>query len=242
MIEFHNNEFERDIRKQLNRTDEPVYEQDLLGITELDCTNYNFDDRDIDILRRMYNLKSLDICIWNHDLEFLKDLSRLEVLGLVYGNREDRLDFELFSGFIRLKELYVSGGMISGIAYDNLDALIGLTELKTLQLHEFGTVDLSPLRQMPGLEDFYCGYANSVTDIDAVGTLRKLKSLTLIDIEMDNLNFLNNLSDDLYLELCADNIMEAIDWDSFNRFREVDICEMKVNGEEINRELLRRDK
>lgn len=242
MIEFHNNEFEWDVREKLNKTDGPVYENDLLGITELDCTNYDFDDKDIEILRRMYNLKSLDICIWNSDLEFLKDLHGLKSLYIMHGNRENRLDFELFSELTGLEELYVSGGDISGIAYDNLNALVGLTELRTLHLHEFGTVDLSPLRQMPGLEDFYCGYAYFVKDIDAVGTLRKLKSLTLIDFEMKNLDFLDNLSDDLSLELCADNIIEGIDWNSFNRFREVDICEMKVNGEGINRTLFRRDK
>ena len=50
-----------------------------------------------------------------------------------------------------LESLTVSGGDISDISYVNLDAIVDLQKLTYLELHEFGAVDLRPLKRMKQL-------------------------------------------------------------------------------------------
>ncbi len=128
---------------------------------------------------------------------------------------------------INLRELVVSGGDVSSIDYKNLEGLTVLKKLERLVLHEFGSVDLRPLRSMPWLKGFYCGYANEIFDIEAISALPNLEELTLIDVEMDNLDFLNSFPDTLVIELCGLRVKNGIDHSKLSRFTEGDFEEIE---------------
>lgn len=230
---FHHREFELDIREILNISKGSITINDVSVITELDCSNYTFAHDDIDTLKQFANLESLAIEIGNIDLSFLCAFRKLKVLDLVYWDIGNKLDFDVFTPLSELESLYISGGDISSIALTNLCALTGLKKLKTLHFHEFGTADLAFLAQMPWIEDFFCGYANQIINIDCIGKLRNLKSLELIDIEMDSLDFLGCLPGDMSLDLCGNEVHSGIDMEKLNRFAKVDICKMTVNGQFI---------
>lgn len=227
---FHHHEFELDTREILNILEGPITEEDIKSITELDCSNYTFDHNDIDTLKQFKNLECLYIEIGNVDLSFLSSFRKLKTLDLVYWDRGNILDFNVFTDLPELESLYISGGDISSMTLTNLCALTNHRKLKALHFHEFGTVDLAFLEKMPWIEDFFCGYANEVINVDSIGTLVNLKSLELIDLEMDNLNFLDHLSDEMTLDLCGDEVHSGIDMDKLKRFAEIDICEITVNG------------
>ena len=137
----------------------------------------------------------------------------------------------MFSELRELETLFVSGGDVSDIDYVNLGSLTKLKKLKELQLHEFGTVDLAFLEQMPWLEEFFCGWANKVRNIDSIGKLQNLKALDLTDVEMDNLDFLDHLPDEMSLTLCGDIVHSNVNMEKLNRFSESDVCEMTINGQ-----------
>ena len=116
---------------------------------------------------------------------------------------------------------------MSSIDYKNLEGLVGLNNLESLTLHEFGTVDLRPLRRMPWLKGVYCGYANEVYDIDAIAELCSLEALTLIDVEMDNLDFLDKFPESLVIGLCGLRVKQGIDRSKLSRFTEGDFDEIE---------------
>ena len=89
--------------------------------------------------------------------------------------------------------LTISGGAVSSFQFHNFKELTKLPSLESLGLHEFGSVDLSPLKQMTHLKDFFCGYSNNIKNIDAITYLVNLEVLTLIDVTVNNFDFLNTL-------------------------------------------------
>ena len=137
----------------------------------------------------------------------------------------------------KLRFLYVSGGDISSIAYQNIGALSELKHLQSLSLHEFGEVDLAPLAKMPWIESFFCGYANRVIHPEAIGQISGLKELELVDFEVHDLNFLDQLDSNLSLDLCAIRSKDIYRPEQLNRFRKVDVSEStfadKVWGVEL---------
>ena len=108
-----------------------------------------------------------------------------------------------------------------------MEGLATLKKLESLTLYEFGTVDLRPLRSMPWLKGFYCGYANEVFDIEAISMLPNLEGLTLIDVEMDNLDFLDNFPHTLVIQLCGLRVKNGIDHSKLSRFTEGDFEEIE---------------
>ena len=129
-----------------------------------------------------------------------------------------------------LKYLSVSGGEISDIDFVNVEALKNLPSLTSLRLHEFGTVDLSFLKEMQRLDSFYCGYANEVFSADSISCLVNLSELTLIGFEVDNLDFLKPLNKDLWLDLCTMKLQHEIDDSIIKAFCNRSITENVVQG------------
>ena len=73
----------------------------------------------------------------------------------------------------------------------------------------------------------------SVFNIEVVQTLKNLKTLTLIDFSVENLNFLDSFPDDIELELCGIEVKEGIDIEYLKRFTNADISEITVGGKII---------
>ena len=230
---FHHPEFEEEVRQQLQIFDRPIDPSDAARVTQLDLSNFDFLAEDELLLENFCQVKSLAINTGSEDHSFLQWFPMLETLDMVCWNRCNAVDFRVFRHLKNLKWLFVSGGDISDIDFLNLDALTDLRSLRNLRLHEFGTVDLKPVEQMPWLSGLFCGYANEVRNAKAIGALKRLKELELIDIKVEDLGFLDTLPDDLALELCGVDVRKGFDPDQLRRFAEYDVCEMFVDGEEI---------
>ena len=229
-LSFHNSEFEREVRERLNIFDCAITGADAQNVTELDLTNFDFEDEDIDTLLQFKNLKVLAIETITKDFLFWKHFPKIEELyWLVWGGP---VDFSVFSIMTKLSRLTVSGGDYSSIAFENLEALVPLKKLKHLELHEFGPVDLAPLEAMKQLKSLAVRYSHEVKSMATIGTMVQLQELTLDGLAVDNLDFLDTLADDIELKMCGIQIpsREAVNIEKWKRFTNSDICEIAING------------
>lgn len=230
-IIFKHPEFEYEVRKNLGISDRPVTDKDVANIVELELHNFNFLFEDEENLSLFKNIETLDINTCSHNLDFLKPLTKLKDLYIEYG-AICGFDFSKIEHLKKLENFTISGGDLSGMELINTDALLNLPNLKILYFHEFGSVDLSPLRQMEQLEFFFCGYADEVRNIDTLKYLTNLNHLELIDIEVDNLNFLDNFPDDIEIELSLD-IKNDVDLEKLKRFKKLDLYDTYMNGKPV---------
>ncbi len=228
---FYKQEFEKAVRDKLLINNSPIYVSDALKVLELDLSGFYFDVRDCEALCQFKNLESLQIDICFEDISFLTSFSKLTELGLEFGL--SLFDFEYLSELKCLRELTISGGCLSDMKLVNLEFISEISSLERLELHEFGYVDLSSLQKMQQLKSLYCGYAREVRNYNAIGSLVNLEELTLIDIQMDNIEFLKSLSDKTDLTLCGINFIKEIDTNIFDRFTEKDISEITINNERV---------
>ena len=222
MIVFHHKEFELTVREELKCFDCPIDIADLKRVETLDCSNFDFLSEDLETLEKCTSLKNLAINIGTSDLSFLSAFSLLESLDLEIWNYKNSVDFRYFTYLQNLKSLTVSGGVISSMELLNTDALTALEKLVSLTLHEFGSVDLSFLEKMSWLKRFYCGYANEVNNAAAIGKQINLQELTLIDIQIDDLAFLDNLPDSMIIDLDGIKVDNGFDPEKLRRFRKAD--------------------
>jgi len=227
---FYNKMFENAVREALNVFEGPLYRNDVEKITQLELADFDFEAEDFATLIKFKNLKKLDISAFAWKLNFLKAFPELEDLHIEVWNNDNILAFNDFKNLHKLKSLTVSGGMYSTIQFINLENLQPLNLLKSLSLHEFGFVNLQPLANCSQIEEFYCRYGKRVANISVVKNFTSLKSLTLIGLKLDNLDFLDAFPDDIYLELCGLEITEPVNVDKLKRFNNADICEITVNG------------
>lgn len=223
---FNHSEFEEEVRIAAGIFDRPITEEDVLHVTRLDLSNFDFLPEDMDTLSTFHNLKALDINIGQTHPSFWHSFVYMEDLCVVCWG--DCFDFISFRKMTKLTSLTVSGGDYSGINYLNLDALIPLEHLRYLQLHEFGSIDLLPLASMPQLREFELRYANNPINIDVIGSLSQLEALTIDGLYVKDLNFLDSLPDQLQLEMCGNHVHGGVDPRKWKRFAKHDICEISV--------------
>lgn len=225
---FHNFEFEHEVRERLNIFDRAITETDALLVTELDLSNFNTDENEIDTLIHFKNLKTLALEMKNIGSSFWRNFPKLE--DLVWITWNGPIDFSVFSNMKNLVRLTVSGGDYSSIAFENLDALIPLKNLGYLELHEFGSVDLAPLAFMKQLKSLAVRYSHKVCNITVIATMTQLEQLTLEGLSVDNMDFLDTLPDNIELELCGIQIpsRESINIEKWKRFTNKNICEIEI--------------
>ena len=127
-----------------------------------------------------------------------------------------------------LASLCVSGGDLSSINYLHLEALAELKNLCALELHEFGSVDLTPLGTMPQLKAFALRYAKKIENIDTIGNMKQLEELVLDGLYIESLDFLDGLPTSTKLEMCGNHVYGGVDVRKWLRFTNRDICEISV--------------
>ena len=228
-IIFNHYEFEAEVREKLGIYDRPITEEDAALATKLDLSNFDFLQEDKAILSLFKNLTSLDINIGHTTPDFWSNFSKLKHLYLCCWGPS--FDFSSFEKMQDLEMLRVSGGDYSSIDYLNLDALVELKHLRYLELHEFGTVDLLPLGNMPQLKTFALRYANIAINIEVIGTMSQLEELVLDGLYVDSLDILDTLPDTLRLEMCGNHVYGGVDAAKWKRFAEHDICEISVGDQ-----------
>jgi hypothetical protein len=231
VLTFYHLEFEQEVRERLNIFDRDITEKDALSVSELDLTNFDFKIEDIETLFLFSNLISLSINIGEQDSSFWGHFPKLQDLYWCCWGSE--INFDVFSNMKDLTSLMVSGGDYSGIKFKGLDSLIKLNHLEELVLHEFGSVDLAPLEVMSQLKRFSLLYTDSAQNIETIGKLCWLESLTLRGLYIDNLDFLDSLPDYMELELCGIEIYSRKELDvlKWKRFKKRDICEISIKAQ-----------
>ncbi len=227
-LQFYHKEFEAAVRRATGVNDRPLTAADVRQAEILDCSEFDFDERDIATLGAFKDLRVLCIDVPFADLSFLGTLTRLEELDIVC--RE--VDCAAFAGLSQLRELCISGGTVSNMVIRNFEALRELKHLCGVALHEFGTVDLRALGGMPQLTSFFCGYADRVENAWAIGKLTHLEELTLIDLTLPDLSFLETLPASTSVELCGIRV-DTADERAWRRFSRCDIEEITVGGKRV---------
>lgn len=224
-LQFKHPEFETEVRTRLGIFDRPITEEDALSVLHLDLFNFNFRDDDMATLSLFKNLKCLDVNMWHSTPSFWNAFPHMEELYVSVGHD---FDFASFQNMKELSSLFVSGGDLSGVNYLNLEALLPLEKLQTVHLHEFGSVDLFPLSSMLQLRELGIHYADKVLNIDIIGTMTQLDELRLTGLDVENLDFLDQLSSCVRLEMCGIHVYNGVDLQKWKRFNERDICEISV--------------
>ena len=92
---------------------------------------------------------------------------------------------------------------------------------------------LRPLEKMKQLKHFSLLYTDSAQNIETIGKLNWLESLSLCGIYTDNLDFLDFLPDHIELELCGIEIYgrKQVNVQKWKRFTKRDICEIEVKDQ-----------
>lgn len=227
-LSFCHPEFEQEARERANVFDRAITDEDVQMVIELDLSNFDFEEEDIETLLRFTNLKKLTINFGTKGSSFWNHFEKMEELYWNCWGFE--VDFRVFANMKNLTWLCVSGGDYSDIAFKNLDALIALQNLEYLQLHEFGPVDLAPLGRMPQLKSFALRYTDSVKNISTIGKMTWLEELVLDGLYIENLDFLDTLPDSISLEMCGIELFGSANVDimKWKRFKKHDICEIMV--------------
>ena len=83
-ILFHHHEFEYEVRDKLGIPSNPITEEDVLRVTELDLSNFEFLQEDRDTLALFKNLTSLDIDIGYTPSEYWHNFPKLKHFYLCY--------------------------------------------------------------------------------------------------------------------------------------------------------------
>jgi len=230
-LSFCHPEFEQEVRECLNIFDRAITSEDVLQISELDLSNFDFMEEDIETLLLFTNLKSLAIITGSKEYHFWSHFKNIEDLFWICWGYE--IDFKVFADMKGLTTLCVSGGDYSDIAFKNLDALIPLTKLESLELHEFGPVDISPLGRMPQLKSFALRYTHQAENVSTIGTMVWLKKLVLDGLYVENLDFLDTLPDTVSIEMCGIEIYGCTDVnvEKWKRFKDRYIDEIEIKDE-----------
>lgn len=227
-LSFHNKQFEDIVRNELAIFDRPITEDDALSLSLLDLSEFVFDIEDCSTLCCFKNLDWLDINISFSNFSFLGELVLLTELYIDFYGKT--FDFVHLTPLKNLELLTVSGGDWSDFRFVNLEALSWLPKLTSLTVHEFGAIDLFGLKKLPQLTCFYCAYGNQVKNIDSISHLVNLEALTLIDVTVDTLSFLDLFKDDIILGLFNIQVLEYFDIKSLNRFKEIEFEDIIIKG------------
>lgn len=227
-LTFHNKWLENEIRKSLKVYDGPITDEDALKVTFLDLSQVNLEYEDSNTLTEFKNLEELNVVVQFEDMSFLSKFNKIKTLDIEFAM--SYFDVKYLVTLKELEEVFISGGLRSNFIFVNFECIAQLPKLKLLHLHEFGSVDLAILKEMPYLTTFFCGYAEEVKNIDAISYLHNLEDLTLIDVTIQNLELFRPLKDEMHLDICGLNIIEDVDLNELSRFRECEVCENTVNG------------
>lgn len=207
---FHNADFEKAVRFELQNHDTPVFPADALKVKHLCCADFSFSPEDYETLYCFQNLERL-----------------------VLEQAEGILDLSLLTPLKNLKELNVGGDIYWSVDLINIGALKELPLLVHLSIGDFRTIDLAEIGSIKQLKELLIGWGNSVTNAQAIKELENLSYLELLDIKIENLDFLQEVSVDVDLSLGGLEITDPFDIGILKRFKKYQYEMICVSGEFI---------
>lgn len=195
-------------------------------VQNIEIGRFEYKNTDLSILSRLSNLKSLILDIYNlRDFSFIKTLSsRLEHLYIdaVLKNGKPVFDCQWLLRFKNLQSLFL------GKLDKNLESIVGLSQLKKLELRAVKNKDLSFLKQTPinDLSIWWCD--GSKIDLTVLSDFRTLRQLRLFRIsKLDDISFVSTLTGLERLELIwLANITKIPNLSNLNNLTEVYIDDL----------------
>jgi uncharacterized protein YjdB len=213
-VSFKDKKLEQVVRTAINKKTGTLYKGDVIKITELYADGMGITN--LEGIQNLVNLKrlSLGVLTLNYveyfdkmnfgdnrfnnisDISPLKSLVNLEYLNLDYNgydNNERLKDLEPINSLKKLKELSVRGSDGMGLSY-----LIGLNNLRTLNISSSGLLDVSVLKKLTYLQSLdmsSCFVAKE--DWDFLMSMRNLHTLKISGADLayhNKLNILEKLS------------------------------------------------
>ena len=204
---FHNKDFEWAVRDVLYIYNKPIYKADTAKVKKLCCADFSFSLEDYETL---------------HTFKYLEELIFEQHNGIV--------DFSVFSPLKSLKYLTIAGGLYQHIELINIGALKKLPRLEYLAVGDFEKIDLADLGEVKQLKELCIGWGNSVINAEEIKELKQLTALTLCDFKIKSLDFLNELSVGISLEIGGLEIEEGFDVASLKRFQDCKWEMLSING------------
>ena len=193
-IIFADSNLEIAIREKINKPEGPIYEDDLVDLTDLIAKNKEIID--LSGIEHLTNLKSLQIGN-NLSISSLAGLTSLTYLSIP----ENQInDISALTNLINLKSLSFASNQVSDIS-----ALAGLTKLTTLYVGVNQVSDLSALSDLISLNKLYI-YGNQINDISALSDLTNLEVLIISKNQINDISALSNLVNLKELTLEKNNI------------------------------------
>lgn len=234
---FYNKEFERAVRDELLIYDRPVTKEDALSLTDLDCTYFVFSPEDFETMSAFENIVILDIIVENGNMPFLEKMKKLYSLDVECIGKD--FDCYFISLAKNLDTLTITGSDEHFFNLYNVDVLSDLKKLQYLTFRKIDTLDLEVFNKMPQLKIFDCGYVKKFLNIKSISSLRKLQVLNLISVSVNNVDFVDGLSDKLWLYLSDVEIKDMIDINMFKRFNRCCAHYCIINGKSADFEIER---
>lgn len=203
--------FEIILRIVLGKVTEPIRQQELNRITELDLSCPMLSD--IEDLKYIPNIRVLDVSFTGiEDTNPIEQLKHLDTLLL---SKSD-IPYPP-SAPLRVKELYMS--YCSDLQLEH----IGLqTQLELLDVSGNDLTDLGPIVQLTALTDLII-YNNSLTRLDGIGHLQQLKRLDISLNPITNISELAQLPDLAYINLNWTRVEDYSPLLQMNTLRFVDV-------------------
>lgn len=183
--------------------------------------DFEYKNTGLSILSSLSNLKSLTLDIYDlRDFSFVKTLSsQLEHLYInaILKNGKPVFDCQWLLRFKNLQSLFL------GKLDKNLESIVGLSQLKKLELRVVKNKDLSFLKQTPinDLSIWWCD--GSKIDLTVLSDFRTLRQLRLIRIsKLNDISFVSTLTGLERLELILlANITKIPNLSNLNKLTEV---------------------
>ena len=238
---LHSNHLEHEVRKKLNIPEgRPIMDDDLKKVTQA-VFEWEVTGKDAELLYGLTGVKELCVDTSEKPL-FLKNMPDLEDLDIKYFG-DGEIDCNHFTHLEHLKALCIAGEMMQTIPVINTDSLAKLSSLKELTLFDLKDVDLGFLEQMTQLESFSCEFINGIKNVEAIGFLKELKYLSLVDFDVEDIEFLKPVDNEVELDICSLWFPEGFDeskLEELNRFKHCQICELWVGTRQIAFEINKR--
>ena len=162
------------------------------------CADSDIDGITAVINKNMPKLRSLSLCGCPlNDLDFLSDLTELEVFGYSYTNyryvhdSDRKTDISALAGMKKLKRLILKGNNLTD---SDISALSELTELEDLDLSDNNLKNISALKDLKKIQDLDLSY-NNIKSIEPLSGMIYLR-----DLNISNNNNIGDFSPLLGLE------------------------------------------
>lgn len=226
-VSFEDREFEKMLRKIINRPSGEIYNTDLIDIKEIiifgkiaknpdHCEytmgleevlywdeNESYEERgkikSLNDLKWFKRLERLDMSYQEiSDISMISDLKNLMLVDLSYNNITD---ISPLKNMTNLKALH-----LAGVKLDDISWLSNFLKLTSLTLESNKIEDISPLAKLTNLTDLYLR-GNKIKDISPLYKLTNLIKLSLGN-QINDINPLAELTNLYYLDLSVNQIRD----------------------------------